>query len=318
MDKHFKFAVPGLVGALVLVGCDVEPEPEIPEPGDLPVAVAERIGAQAVPFAPGMVPTTGDVRSAVIGPDGERVYLAKSVGEDGAPRLWESVWGEETSSYSDPAPLHFSDVAHLDRTPALAPGGEYLAFSSFRPIAEGDRVIESFNIWVAEWIAPEGAEEGGWSDPWSVRTLASPDWDGAPSLAANGNIYFASERDAPTAGSNLFVAEFRDGEWLAPDPLDAPLSSSADDTDPWVAHDESFLLFASDRGGDGFNLYVAFRTEFGGWLDPLPLGDAVNTGADETAPSMTHGGEYLVFHRDGEGVMILPAEAADITMPDGL
>jgi hypothetical protein len=97
------------------------------------------------------------------------------------------------------------------------------------------------------------------------------------------------------------VADFREGDWLAPEPLEVPLSSSADDTDPWVAHDESFLLFASDRGGDGFDLYVAFRTEFGGWLDPLPLGDAVNTEADETAPSMTHDGNYLLFHREGAG-----------------
>jgi hypothetical protein len=92
------------------------------------------------------------------GPGGERVYLAKSVGEDGAPRLWESVWDEEASAYGDPMPLHFSEVMHLDRTPALAPGGDYLAFSSARPVAEGDGVLESFNIWVAEWVVPEAAE----------------------------------------------------------------------------------------------------------------------------------------------------------------
>jgi hypothetical protein len=320
--KRYLFAAPGLLIALALGGCDLDPEPEIPEePGDLPAPVADRVDTEAVPFAPGIIPTDGDVRSVVVGPGGERVYLAKSVGEDGAPRLWESVWDEEASAYGDPMPLHFSEVMHLDRTPALAPGGDYLAFSSARPVAEGDGVLESFNIWVAEWVVPEaaeGPEAGDWGYPWSIRTLVSPAWDGAPSLAANGNVYFASERDAPTAGSNLFVADFREGDWLAPEPLEVPLSSSADDTDPWVAHDESFLLFASDRGGDGFDLYVAFRTEFGGWLDPLPLGDAVNTEADETAPSMTHDGNYLLFHREGAGVVILPAAEADITSPGEL
>jgi len=308
----------GLSVAVALVGCELdEPEPEIEVPGDLPAPVAEQADAEPQPFAPGVVPAHGDVTSVAPGPGGERILLAMSGEADELSRIWESRWDEESERYDEPNPLPFSRIGDADREPALAPTSRYLVFSSARPTPIDP--AGGFNIWVTEWQDPETAEEEGnqegWRDPWLIPLVSSPVWDGGPTLAASGNLYFASLRDGPAEGRSLYVSEMEDGEWGGADPLDPPVSSLADDVDPWVAPDESFLLFASDRNG-AFDLYVSFRSEVGGWLDPLPLGDAVNTSANETAPAMSETGEYLFFHREGEGILWIPTEHADIQRPD--
>lgn len=305
----------GLAAAVLLAACEApEAQPGDMAPGDLPEAVAAQAPSTPAPFVPGIVPMDGEVQAAVPAPEGRVVYMAAAVGESGMTRIMEAHWDEETASYGEPTPLHFSDGEYLEQSPALAPDGSYLLFASARP-ATGD--IFDFNIWVAQWEEipdEEGELQGAWGDPWPLPGVNSPAWDGAPSLATNGNLYFASEREGPTAGPTLFVSQLDQGMWGVPEPLPEPLNAGAADTDPWIAPDESLLLFSSNRDGV-FDLYVAFRSEVGGWLEAAPLGDAVNTDGNERAPAMSQSGDYLFFQRDGEGVLWLPVEEAGIEIP---
>lgn len=308
----------GMSAALALAGCEIDDADAEPEPsGDLPAPVIEAAGSEALPFAPGLVPAHGDVTSIVPGPGGEVVYLAMSGEPDRLSRLWEARWDEEAEHYTEPTPLPFSRLGDTDRDPALAPSGSHLIFSSARPgLAEP---AGGFNLWVTEWQDPESEAgddpEPGWSDPAPIPLINSPVWEGGPTLASSGSLYFASNREAPSPGKNLFVSELENGMWVAGDPLEPPVNSSADETDPWVSPDESFLLFASDRDGV-FDIYVSFRSEVGGWLPPLPLGSEVNTSANETAPTMSETGEFLFFHREGEGILWIPVEHAELEQPD--
>ena len=70
---------------------------------------------------------------------------------------------------------------------------------------------------------------------------------------------------------------------------------------PFVAPDESFLLFSSTRSGSvggSIDLHVAFRCADGGWGPPKNLGPAVNTIANERFPSISPDGKYLFFLRN--------------------
>jgi hypothetical protein len=306
----------GLAAALLLAACEApEVQRDALAPGDLPDAVVAQAPSTPAPFVPGIVPLDGEAQAAAPGPEGRVVYMAAAVGEDGLTRINSSTWDEEAASYDRPTPLHFSDGEYLEESPALAPDGSYLLFASARPVETGE--VFDFNIWVAQWeeIPDEDGEvEGAWSDPWPLPVVNSPAWDGAPSLAANGNLYFASERQGPAAGPTLFVSELDQGMWGVPEPLPEPLNVGAADTDPWIAPDESLLLFSSNRDGV-FDIYVAFRSEVGGWLEAVPLGDAVNTDGNERAPAMSGSGDYLFFRRDGEGMLWLPVEEAGIEIP---
>jgi Tol biopolymer transport system component len=85
--------------------------------------------------------------------------------------------------------------------------------------------------------------------------------------------------------------------------IDAPLNSSADEWDPCIAPDGSFLVFCSTRPGGcgGSDLYVSFTDGHGGWTLPINLGDDFNSAADEYAPSLSPDGRFLFFTRhDGK------------------
>ena len=85
--------------------------------------------------------------------------------------------------------------------------------------------------------------------------------------------------------------------------LGAPVNTDAWDGLPYIARDESFLIFYSDREGGYGNgdLYVSFRTQ-SQWTTPVNLGPSVNTHDDELFPYVDVAGGRLFFSRwDDDG-----------------
>ena len=78
-----------------------------------------------------------------------------------------------------------------------------------------------------------------------------------------------------------------DGDGYAePELLPAPVNSGADESNHWIAPDQSYLLFLSNRaGGIGENdLYISFR-DGEGWTAPRNLGAPVIEPAGNSARS---------------------------------
>ena len=69
--------------------------------------------------------------------------------------------------------------------------------------------------------------------------------------------------------------------------------------DPFIASDESFLIFCSSRpGGYGsYDLYIAFRKKDGTWTKAKNMGPEINTSGEEARPSITPDGKYFFFTR---------------------
>lgn len=68
---------------------------------------------------------------------------------------------------------------------------------------------------------------------------------------------------------------------------------------PFIAPDESYLLFDSYREG-GFgdsDIYISYRQQDGSWGHPINLGDKINTQAWEASATITPDGKYLFFNR---------------------
>ena len=93
------------------------------------------------------------------------------------------------------------------------------------------------------------------------------------------------KREAPKA----FGEEINSGKWIA---------------HPFIAPDESYLIWDSEReGGYGdSDLYVSFRQNDGSWGSAINLGADVNTEHEDIYASVTPDGKYLFFHTYlGEG-----------------
>jgi len=90
--------------------------------------------------------------------------------------------------------------------------------------------------------------------------------------------------------------------WMVPYPgaenLGAGINTAHGDDLPYIAPDESYLIFASDRPGGygGRDLYVSYRSD-ARWSVPQNLGPAINTAAWELYPSVSPDGRYLFLTR---------------------
>ncbi|WND01773.1 hypothetical protein QGN29_09425 [Temperatibacter marinus] len=100
--------------------------------------------------------------------------------------------------------------------------------------------------------------------------------------------------DAP-----IHVSRLIDGKRETPKQMNNEINAGKWNSHPFIAPDESYLLWDSEReGGFGGNdIYVSFRQKNGSWGKAINLGDKINTPGWDAAASVTPDGKYILFHR---------------------
>jgi len=87
------------------------------------------------------------------------------------------------------------------------------------------------------------------------------------------------------------------GKREAPKPLSKEINTGKQNVHPFIAPDESYILWDSKRddGYGGSDIYVSFRQEDGSWGAAINLGDKVNTSTSQRGGYVTPDGKYLFF-----------------------
>ena len=94
-------------------------------------------------------------------------------------------------------------------------------------------------------------------------------------LTKDGTMYFFSNRKGGFGKSDIYHSRLENGEYKVVKNLSSPVNSEFSDYDSFIAPDESYLIFSSDRpGGYGkYNdIYITFRKKDGTWTEPKNLG----------------------------------------------
>ncbi len=250
-----------------------------PLPGETPVL-----------FARGIVSTDDKEHSAPsFSPDGNEVFWWTIRQEnDGKwlqfPKTMRRVGNRWT------APEILSD----DNMPTLSPDGKRLYYGSKK---EGEDLY---------YVVKQG---NGWSEPKRAGLVTRfPEVRFAyyPSIASNGTLYFMGYLEGQWINLGIYRAELLNG-WYAKPELLPPSINTRDGVrnwTPYIAPDESYLIFCSTRGlpaSDQGDLYVSFRQPDGSWTDPVSLGDPINSKEMERFPAVSPDGKYLFFTRDTPG-----------------
>jgi hypothetical protein len=286
-------------GAIVALleerGAKGGPVPPVPEG---PYLGQERPGETPALFAPDLVSTEKRELNATFSPDCRELYFAR----ERAPRATVIlVTCRQGERWTDPAAASFSAGSASDVDIFITPDGQQAYFCSNRPDpatleAGGQpaaRGAANSDIWV---VSRSG---DGWGEPKSLGKAVNSDADDYyPTLASDGALYFSSNRPG-SLGANDIYRSRRDpeGRWTTPENLGAPVNTTGREYDPFIAPDQSWLIFASERpGGYGAaDLYVSFRRPDGSWGEPKNLGPSVNTAGSEYTPTLSPDGRYLVF-----------------------
>ncbi|NVO20180.1 MAG: PD40 domain-containing protein [Bacteroidetes bacterium] len=133
-----------------------------------------------------------------------------------------------------------------------------------------------------------------------------------PATSLNGTLYFCSMRENPNGF--LYRSVLENGAYPTLEKLDIAINRHDSDQngayDPFIAPDESYLIFSSVKtGGYGQDdQYVSYYKN-GRWTNPKNLGPSINTDAIEYGSYVSPDGKYYFFSRPaGWG----PNAAADI------
>lgn len=159
----------------------------------------------------------------------------------------------------------------------------------------------------------------GWSEPTELSSDIDayidrfhPGWSAMKSqepykdLSVHGfsvsdqGTYFVDEY-TPAGDGPLRYARLIDGKREDPKPVEEVINTGKWVAHPYIAPDESFLLWDVEREGDyGADIYLSFRQSDGTWGKALNLGPEINTGLYDQQPRVTPDGRYLFFWKGDE------------------
>ena len=143
-------------------------------------------------------------------------------------------------------------------------------------------------------------------DSWSERKSLGPmfdrkDW-GIMRLSAStkGTYVF----DDYKSNDVIRISTLKNGKRQPPKKMDSVVNTGKWTAHPFIAADESYLIWDSEReGGYGeTDLYIRFRQLDGSWGPAFNMGDKVNSDKAEFYASVTPDGKYILFNRNfGKG-----------------
>ncbi len=133
-------------------------------------------------------------------------------------------------------------------TPCYSPDGSFIYFASDHPEGYGGS-----DLYRSEW------KEGAWSEPLNLGAEINTGGNEAyPFVAANGDMFFASDGHAGLGGKDIFLTRYEGGQWMSPFHLEYPLNSEEDDFGLVTKGDfsEGFLSTSREKSDDIYRFYT--------------------------------------------------------------
>lgn len=142
----------------------------------------------------------------------------------------------------------------------------------------------------------------GWSQPVSLTLPSLPSgglgWQYC--VVGDGSVYVDGDL-GQGGGEDVFRYPWTGAGFGPPQPVS--VNTQHNEFAPYVAPDESYIIFVSNRpGGYGMHdLWIAFRQAGGTWSQPVNMGPDVNSANEDAAPYVTADGFYLFFTAQRSG-----------------
>ncbi len=123
------------------------------------------------------------------------------------------------------------------------------------------------------------------------------------SLSNEGTLYFASNRPGGHGSFDIYRSPFANGQHTTPENLGPAINTEYLEQDPFIALDESYLIFTVADGTDGFgkgDMYISFRKEDSTWTKAKNMGNVLNSDSFDFCPIVSPDGKYFFFTRGGD------------------
>lgn len=230
-------------------------------------------------FAPGIISTPYSEWSTSFTPDDQTVY--SSLGG----LYWTVIYSKKRNGqWSKPEVASFSG-RFKDTDPFISPDGKKIFFVSNRPWPSmpQNKGLTYTALWYADLMPGDK-----WGEPKLLDTAINLSKTGnyGPSVSAKGTLFYCSRHKGLT-GMQSFYAVLNGDHYEQPEQL--LIKGAAEIQDPFIAADESYLVFLN-----GDSLYISFKKD-GDWGEAQGLGPVVNSGEGNSSPYVSHDGKTLYY-----------------------
>jgi len=246
-----------------------------------------------IPFARGAISTGDDEFGMTFTPDGKTCYFTKRTPSTIQSSIYVICVSHQVNGHwTQPGIAPFSGQ-YKDMNPCISPDGSQLFFISNRP---GSKATD---IWQCH------RTDRGWSEPENVGApVNTSGWELGCSVTNDGTLYYSST--GTTGNADIYCSRLVNGKYQTPDTLSSAINSPYSESDPFIAPDESYLIFSSQGRPDGItgpgasaeyprsDLYISFRKD-GKWTTARHLDAPVNTDAEESSPFVSRDGRTFYF-----------------------
>lgn len=121
------------------------------------------------------------------------------------------------------------------------------------------------------------------------------------SVAANGNIYFTVENSTEPLQQNIYFFKKKEGGYLEPVPLNSFINTPGIELTPFIAQDESYLLFSRrNQDHSDMDLYISFKDELGEWLPATRVERPINSDKHDLGPVLSPDEKVMFFYQPAE------------------
>jgi hypothetical protein len=251
-------------------------------------------GITPVVFASGRVSTSDQFEfGAVFSKDLTEFFYAVEINGKAETRMMKF----ENGSWSSPTTILQHEVYSFN-DPFLTPDEKKLFFISDRPM-NGEGPKKDYDIW---YIERDGEK---WSEPKNAgENINSDKNEYYISFTSDGKMYFSSNASdtANTNNYDIYSSPFQSGKFDVATKLDSGVNSRHYEADVFIAPDESYVVFATNRpdGLGSGDLHVSFHEPNGSWTTSRSLGNTINTDTDDFCPFVTSDGKYLFYASRGD------------------
>lgn len=238
-------------------------------------------------FAPGIISTGLFDSHPAFTPHGESLYFLRSTPTFS---LWTIVVSRfENGRWNTPEVAPFSGQ-YSDADPFITADGSRMYFISNRPVP--GKAKPDLDIWIVEKTS------NGWSEPKNPGApINSPGNEWYPTIAANGTIYFGSDREGGKGRTDIYRCRLVGGKYTEAENLGDIINTPFNEFEALIAPDEHFLILMGGGRSDtrgGFDLYISYYRN-GAWTKPVNLGEKINSSGNEYSPLISPDGKYFFW-----------------------
>ncbi len=247
-------------------------------PGDTPVIFAK--GKVSIGKENGAITFSSDGKELWFGRKSPpRIYFIKKIGDE----------------WSEPELAPFSGK-YSDLHPQLSPDGKKLVFSSDRPIKKGEKLRKKKDaqLWECRKM------QAGWTEPRNIGAVVNFGmFHICPTLSAKGSLFYnLGIHTKDSSFLDIYESKYIYNTFAKPQCLSLSINSASLDYAPFIAKDESYIIFASKRHGYGqSDLFISYKKSNGSWTKAINMGPNINSAENEDFPSVSPDGKYLFFNR---------------------